>query len=216
MAAGWLSALTRGAAPDDVLTGLATSGQPAAGWFDVIGSMGSPRNWRVNLALPRAGDARSWRRIPADAFDRGGCVALASPDQAAVWLVPAANDSWTVAPMVSQPWPSLDLMEADRRLRSAVLESADALAQLDLIVSPVAGAKGRDEAAAEWSGPPLPPRQAALAARAARLFMAVLEAPVAGHTVAQQDARSAIIRRLDPVVRAALEAAYSRIDSSRD
>lgn len=226
--AWWLSAWLRGdESPDDFLA--AVIGDDAA--HDVVGlpgeddsvplqlALGQLRLLNVRkagLALPVEGDPAGLGGPPefnAEALEMGEAVVLA---EAGYGLVPhraGAGVVWRLQPA----WPRqlVDLGEADRALRSALVSAADALAQLDVArwQPAVADELLNLRRVPAYHAPAGTPRRATeLAGRAMQastiVSLAFLDDGGAVSSF-EVSARSTILRGLDTAARHALVAACS-------
>jgi len=101
------------------------------------------------------------------------------------------------------------VQDADRHLRAAILKGAEEMAELQQAVTATERRGQTEQELRRWSDAPLESDNASLAAKAVPLLLALASAPPAGLTVNAQDARTGALRALDPVVRTAVEVAYS-------
>lgn len=185
-----------------LLAALASLRRAGATWFGV--------------AVPAAGDPVGLGGPPAfnaAALDAGEAVVVGGCDLGLVPTRVGAAVVWEASPAARRPLP--DVGEADRELRRALLESATALAALDV-------ARWRPEVADELMdlrrplevvGPPgIPGRCLDLAARGAQALAIVelaLEDDGAALTAYEAEQRRAALRPLDRAGRRALVAACS-------
>lgn len=207
LAAGWLGALLSGAEPADTALSHLADLNPSD-WLGMIAAGRSAGADRVRLFLPRPGDPRG---LPTEIASMGADAVIGWADEGSIyaWTVVRQDAPWVVAVGHSTVMPPIDLAEADRQLRGAILRGAQALDELDQQVDAQDRRRSIEMELRVWTQAPLPPARAALAARAVPLLLAVTNVPEAGWTAQQQRARRDIVRELDPAVRAAVEVAYS-------
>lgn len=177
---------------DDVLGALAALGEPAAGWWDVLG--GVRAGGGVRLLLPRPGDPRGLalpRGLAAEA-----ALGWASTEGSA-WLIPVGEWGWhriDAPPLaIAPPHPE----EALRELRRAVVEAAHAADVLAVETGEDAGQVRRqqEDLVDSWvlGPPPLPATSRHLASLGLHMLLALDGArEIVDATALEYAARSAV------------------------
>lgn len=128
-AASVVAALLRGDLPaDDALDGLADLGEPAEGWWTVIGR--ARRAGSLGLLLPRPGDPRGIS-LPRGVIT-SGAVGWDTEDGSS-WLLAVDGGAWHAIDLPGQSRPPRDLEEADRHLRVAVVQVAHLVDGLEVV-----------------------------------------------------------------------------------
>lgn len=195
-----LRALMAGEAPaDDVLAGLQALGTPPQGWWDVVAAVRAGRS--CALLLPRPGDPRGLA-LPRDA-EATGAVGW-SRTAGTTWLIPVGEGDWRLHEADGVTPAAVDIDEALRTLRGAIVAAAHVIDELETPDDPLGdGARRRQERLVDsWIlGPPaLPMASRPLAALALRMLLAV-------------EARPGLVdtRDLETAARSAVEAAYSSV-----
>ena len=208
LAASWLgSVLNSSMPPDTALPAL--KGLIDQDWLDLIAQLRAAGTIGLRLFLPRPGDPRGQRSPDPEA---GSAAAVLG------WVGPTGIQGWTTV-QPSAPWvsfasppvrvPTESVQDADRHLRAAILKGAEEMAELQQAVTATERRGQTEQELRRWSDAPLESDNASLAAKAVPLLLALASAPPAGLTVNAQDARTGALRALDPVVRTAVDVAYS-------
>jgi hypothetical protein len=132
--AWWGTAWLRGhVVSDDLLDALAAHGRVQTGALDLLAAVRRAGSTQLGLALPVDGDPLGLGgppRFNLAALGSGEAVVSSDAGLGSVPSVVGAGTTWTVVPAARRSVP--DVGEADRGLRRAVLETAQALADLDV------------------------------------------------------------------------------------
>jgi hypothetical protein len=156
----------------------------------------------VALVLPRPGDVRGLRLPRAVAAP--AAVGFGS-ETAGTWWIPEGHGQWTSLE-VNRPVESLDVAEADRALRAAIVGAAHAFDAAQQAAPTSARERpAHDDLIDEWvlGSPSLPADRRDLAIRGLRMML-VADAALPGAVLTQQQ-----IVALGDAARGAVEAAYS-------
>ncbi|WP_206056634.1 hypothetical protein [Nocardioides sp. GY 10113] len=224
--AWWGTAWLRGdIGPDDLLDAVTGSdvahlvvGAPAgaAGLVPLLADARDRGATAVGAAFPAAGDpigVRGPAPFTAAAVEAGEAALLLGAEEALVPTVVGRAVEWVRHPAARRPPP--DLGEADRALRSAVLDAANGLADLDVAAwSPEIADELHDlrHGTGLVAPPGVPDACRALAGRAIHLqdvIALALESEGGALSLGEIERRRALLAPLERAVRAALTAACS-------
>lgn len=198
-----LAAVLRGdVAADDALDVLASVGEPAGGWWAVLGQARQAQS--VALLLPRPGDPRGIalpRGLGAEAAVGWG------DGRVSAWLLPTGTRAWESVELIGQGVPTRDVHDADRQMRESVVELAHLLDVVDRS-GPASTPEARRDVEATvdaWvlGAARLPSGRRQLASVGLRMLLAL------------EGARSIVdVGSLEAAARTAVEAAYSLTHAS--